>query len=448
MKSVSQAKGNGIIFFMSLIPPVIINICAPSYIPYQIINMIFIIWCSYNSFSFNNKPITTNTITYLFAYIFLGVAPLYQFANQISIWNGAPILPEDYFFATLMLLLALFVYSVTYNIFSKRIKCKYIPHIRHRAYLFSRNKALILCAFSTVITLYAFKSYPILLFFREYNNGSKVVFDTFNNTSLNLIYTIIIRPIPIIVLLYYNLCKNHTKYVSFVLLLDVIVTNFPLSLPRFYVAGLYLPLIFSYYKTLLHKAVLIKLVFLLGVMVIFPFLNQGRTARSISDIKFDIIPNYDMFLSGHFDTFQNGLRVFRDDFITFGRQLVGVVLFWLPRSIWPDKPIGSGGVIADEFNLSFDHISLNYWAEGWINFGIVGMFIFSIALGFMNAKADNKYYSSKQNTIQYSCIYFIYLGMLFFILRGDLISGVAYMIGLVVITLSSGKFILKYHADS
>ena len=40
--------------------------------------------------------------------------------------------------------------------------------------------------------------------------------------------------------------------------------------------------------------------------------------------------------------------------------------------MWPDKPIGSGGFIAEQYDFFFDHISLNYWAEGYINFGILG----------------------------------------------------------------------------
>ncbi|WP_348689892.1 hypothetical protein, partial [Paramuribaculum intestinale] len=92
---------------------------------------------------------------------------------------------------------------------------------------------------------------------------------------------------------------------------------------------------FTYYRHLIYKPLLIKFIFIFGILFVFPFLNQGRTVTSISELEVSIIPDYEMFLTGHFDTFQNGLRVIRDNYVTYGEQLLGVILFWFPRSIWP-----------------------------------------------------------------------------------------------------------------
>lgn len=432
--------------FISLIPPSIINLSiSEPYLPFQIVNLCLIIWCVFRVFSFSNTTISSKTITYLFIYIFFGIAPLYQFSTGISIWRGEPIRSIDYFYGTSIIFGAILVYDWAYNwVYNYPHSSKHYnfsPKIKLNSPEFNKASALIICLISFVITLYAFKSYPILLFFREYTYDTKVTFNTFDSTSLNLIYTIIIRPIPVIVLMYYNLtCKKRNLF-SLTLLLITIITNFPLSLPRFYVAGLYLPLLFTYYKSLIRRPLLIKVLFIVGILYIFPFLNQGRTASSMSEIEISFIPDYNMFLTGHFDTFQNGLRVMRADFVTHGRQLLGVILFWFPRSIWPEKPIGSGGEIADEFGLTFDHIALNYWAEGWINFGFLGTILFSILLGIINAKLDSKF-NNTQITTNYRVGYYIYLGMLFFILRGDLISCIAYMTGFAIINYISSKLIL------
>ncbi|WP_290383534.1 hypothetical protein, partial [Muribaculum intestinale] len=69
---------------------------------------------------------------------------------------------------------------------------------------------------------------------------------------------------------------------------------------------------FTYYRHLIYKPLLIKFIFIFGILFVFPFLNQGRTVTSISELEVSIIPDYEMFLTGHFDTFQNGLRVIRD----------------------------------------------------------------------------------------------------------------------------------------
>jgi len=52
-----------------------------------------------------------------------------------------------------------------------------------------------------------------------------------------------------------------------------------------------------------------------------------------------------MFVARDFDSYQNFAIVFFEDFITYERQLLGALLFWVPRSIWPNKPIGSGAFV-------------------------------------------------------------------------------------------------------
>lgn len=424
-----------------MLPAIIINLSIPTpYLPFQIVNLLLIIWCAYRIFPFHYTPLSSDTITYLFIYIFLGIAPLYQFSKGISIWGGESIKAFDYFYVTLILIGAVLIYDIAYRITSGTIISQ--SNTLNKHYVFIKSKAFILCVISLIITLYAYRSYPILLIFREYNEDTRIVFDAFSNTSLNLIYIICIRPLPIVVLMYYNLMHQKQTFFSFLILFIALITNFPLSLPRFYVAGLYLPLLFTYFKSLIRKPLLIKYLFIIGILFIFPFLNQGRTVNSLSELEIGLIPDYDMFLTGHFDTFQNGLRVIRADFVTYGKQLLGVLLFWFPRSIWPGKPVGSGSVIADQFDLSFDHIALNYWAEGWINFGLPGTIIFSIILGVINAKLDIRFYKTRA-TLIYRIIYYIYIGMLFFILRGDLISCVAYMIGLAIVTYGCSKFIIS-----
>lgn len=444
MKINQQTKANVVMFVVSLLPPLIIN-CSitDSFFPFQFVNFILIVWCACRIFSFDNKPISSDTITYLFIYIFLGIAPLYQFSAKALLWGGAPIKDTDYFYATIILLGGILIYDMAYRVYyySKRHLRQSKSSTHAKSLQLSNTRALILSTLSLVITLYAYKDYPILLILREYNEDVKIVFDAFSNTSLNLIYTIVIRPIPIVVLMYYNIISKKQCLFSYILLFIVLITNFPLSLPRFYVAGLYLPLMFTYYRHLIYKPLLIKFIFIFGILFVFPFLNQGRTVTSISELEVSIIPDYEMFLTGHFDTFQNGLRVIRDNYVTYGEQLLGVILFGFPRSIWPGKPIGSGGVIAEEFGLTFDHIALNYWAEGWINFGLIGIVLFSIILGKINATFDIKFYKRKPS-ICYMTIYFIYLGMLFFILRGDLISCVAYMVGLSAATYGCSKLII------
>ncbi|GAB3421222.1 hypothetical protein GCM10027516_18380 [Niabella aquatica] len=141
-----------------------------------------------------------------------------------------------------------------------------------------------------------------------------------------------------------------------------------------------------------------------------------------------------MFSTANFDSYQNFALIVSEDMITWGRQLLGVFLFWVPRSIWLNKPIGSGALLGEQLNFSWTNISANYFAEGYINFGYVGILLFVIILSAFNAKLDNMYwrYAVNINHNFFKIFYYVLLGMIFFILRGDLLSSFAFTIGYLI----------------
>ena len=421
-----------LLYLLCLFPVFIINmeIGNNGYSLFQWTNLIIVLFALYKIYPLFSQigRTDTNSILYLFIYLFIGIAPLYQYSKHVTLWGGEQLTGEHFFLTNCIFIIALISYEFFYKLFynKEHAKPKQNLHIRYHT---NKKLPILITILSTLITLYAFKSYPLLLFLREIRGEEIIKFDSFGNTSLNLIYTILIRPIPITVLVFYNYFYSKFDKSCIFLLIISLITNFPLSLPRFYVAALYLPLLLSFFKKLIYHHILIKNCFILGTLYLFPFLNQGRTVKQIDDISFSTSINYEMFLEGHFDTFQNFTRVIINDTVTWGQQLIGVILFWVPRSIFPNKPIGSGGYIAHLYGLNFDHISLNYWGEGWINFGIVGIPIFSIILAYINAKLDYKFWENR-GMLLFAVIYFIYLGLMFFILRGDLISCFAYTVGM------------------
>ncbi len=81
--------------------------------------------------------------------------------------------------------------------------------------------------------------------------------------------------------------------------------------------------------------------------------------------------------------------------------------------------------------MTFSNISCNYFAEGYINFGFVGICLFIIILSFVTARLDKMHWTvSVHNKNNYfNVIYYVLIAMLFFMLRGDLMSSFAYIIG-------------------
>ncbi|HHX69333.1 MAG TPA: oligosaccharide repeat unit polymerase, partial [Gallicola sp.] len=247
------------------------------------------------------------------------------------------------------------------------------------------------------------------------------------STTSGLIIHRVFQPLAMMCLLYYISSKTKNILVYFILILLALITCSPLGMARFSAAAMYIPL-FLLIIPILRKKNVFSIVFILGLLLVFPFLNNFRNFTG-NEINFGF--NFGMFSEGHFDSYQNFALVVSENIVTWGRQLVGVILFWIPRSIWADKPIGSGGFIAEDQGFTFSNVSCNYFAEGYINFGYVGILIFIIALSYITAKLDKMYWTisvySKNN--YFNVIYYVLIGMLFFVLRGDLMSSFAYTIG-------------------
>ena len=243
-----------------------------------------------------------------------------------------------------------------------------------------------------------------------------------------LINSFFIRPIPAICFLLFKFYNNKNKLIEILLFVLMILTNAPTGMPRFAVAAFYIPLAFLYIKSL-RKRHNFVLMMVLAVVVIFPLLNTFRTVAEGQLISFD------MFLFGHFDSYQMFMRVVSTQYITHGYQLLGVLLFFVPRSLWASKPIGSGYLIAHENDYYFDNLSMNFFGEGYINFGVIGVCLFAMLLGYINAKFDRKYWVEAGNTTPlFSLIFFETIGMEFAIMRGALLNIFPVLIGYILAT--------------
>ena len=77
--------------------------------------------------------------------------------------------------------------------------------------------------------------------------------------------------------------------------------------------------------------------------------------------------------------------------------LYSIAVNLMPRAIWSSKPDGVGRIIAynegfpKDTNVSF---AAGYMGEGWINFGLLGMFLFSIFFGGLSGIFSVLFYKS------------------------------------------------------
>ena len=391
---------------------------------YTVISFIIIIWLSFKG-SFNAQiPYGITHIFYLFTLLFLGLAPLVQYITKIVFWGAEPFTDNDYLKTNLLIILALIIYGLIYNHIFNRQYCLLINHNAEniKSISISPMRTIIISAIISIYLITAFGFDVMALLIRSEYVESDVV----SSGGLGYLFnSFFIRPIPAICFLLYKFGKRQNKLCELVLLGLMLLTNAPTGMPRFAVAAFYLPLVFIYFKWI-RRPLYLPLFMIFAVMVVFPFLDVFRGKESIN---FGLLA----MLSANFDSYQLFMQVVSNNYITWGYQLLGCVFFFIPRSIWPSKPIGSGYLTAHENNYYFDNLSMNYLGEGYINFGILGVVLFALIIAWFNASFDRRYWCSKYElSPSFKLIYFISMGMEFAIYRGALLNIMPVLIGYIV----------------
>ena len=377
-----------------------------------------------------------NKIFFLFSFFFFGIAPAIQYQKGIVLWSRQFYTSRNYFQMNLLLLFILVVYQALYLLFSKTkssLMERKIVRLNNRERKISNWGLLFVTFFSLVVSLFVYQFSLANLLVR----GGVTIFE---DSSISLIYFNFIRPIPAIALFFFKKKKNNNRYVETILWLILLVTNFPLAAARFYIAALYIPIFLIYVKQMEDRYLFLNQVLIIGLLIVFPFLDQVRRMTDLSELSLKTI-DFKMFLEGHFDSYQMFMHVVVYRTVTYGKQLLTALLFFVPRSLWPQKSVGSGSYVAEKYHFIFDNISMNYFGEGYINFGYVGIFLFVVILAYFNARYDKFFWTRIKTGTPLDIYYLQSLGLQFFLLRGDLLSGIAFLTGIFVSTLVVYKIV-------
>ncbi|WP_406417193.1 hypothetical protein [Streptomyces sp. NBC_00842] len=172
------------------------------------------------------------------------------------------------------------------------------------------------------------------------------------------------------------------------------VVNNPISNPRFWFLTVLFSLLFTAFPV---SATLYRIALSLGVvmaLIVFPFADRFRyddanyrPFQTTSPLEPLALKDYDQV--GMFANTITYVQSKRGH--TYGRQLAGSVLFAVPRSLWPGKPMDTGVVIGQWMGAANTNLSSPVWAELWIDFGPVGMTAGFVALGYAAARVDYRY---------------------------------------------------------
>jgi hypothetical protein len=118
-----------------------------------------------------------------------------------------------------------------------------------------------------------------------------------------------------------------------------------------------------------------------------------------------------------------------------GEQLLGALLFWVPRAAWPDKPANTGYLISVDTNFPNTNLDSPLWAEGFIDFGWVGVLLVLGVFGLLCRAVDAGYLRALRTSTGGRLHWMqlvgpTFAGYLAIIVRGSLLQAMA---GIVVL---------------
>lgn len=420
---------------------------------FVIIHIIIIGISCYSLFSFENNPYSLHKVYHIFNLFFFGIAPVLQYYENIRFVNEPPISKEVKITVSLIILLSTVLFNIIYNYYyystknnnkTKEVLMKYGKLVSTNKKLNGKTNLFFIAAslFSLFMMLYISNFNILQLLFKggEIIRGSTSVVDTIKvDKSLGLIVHQFIRPLSLIIFIISYSYNKSRKILNLILFLIFIITCFPSGLSRNATAGFYLPLLLLFIPIFQKRNVFVSSM-VGGILIIFPFLNNFRNFSGKEKLSIGL--NYDMFTDMHFDAYMSFCRIVNLDLVTYGNQLLGTLFFFVPRSIWVSKPESSGWYHADVLNLYFKNLACTFLAEGYINFGYFGVFLFLFFISWFSAYMDKSFWIIKKYNTYFNVLYVLVLSMFLFILRGDLMSSYSYTFGLVLVATLSYKIIV------
>ncbi|WP_298833920.1 O-antigen polymerase [uncultured Planococcus sp.] len=378
---------------------------------------------------------------FVFVYVFLSMVPLLQVLHNTFPWIGSYD-ASQIFFAGLMIALGLVGYEI--GIYKGNQKVESAIKVKEL-----KIRLLPLFIFGILSFLVATAGLGGISNLFLPRNELTLAIATNDSTS-NLILNSLLRTPVFIALLYalytwvYRKQKGFTKRNATVLLmilglfLITAVASNPISTSRYWVGTIYLSVVFVVLRWKKMTQSLLIVGMLLLILVIFPYADVFRNAIEFNVEIESVSETFTQ--NGDFDAFQQFLNVqmySEANGLTYGKQLLGVALFWVPRSVWPDKPIGTGATTSEFLGYNFTNVSAPLWVEFYINFGLIGIFLLFIVYGWASAKMQNKFNAAREarKITFYQIFVPIFAVYQIFLLRGDLLSSVSNMAPVVIFTI-------------
>ena len=397
------------------------------------------ITCFDLSFSLKHKVITIDLVYWIFNFLFFIIAVITQM-NEIFFPNTLPVSSDAILTGQLYLFIWNFVYFITRN------KKVIIPISKSNININNRI-ANIYFYTSTFLVFYIFLKNGFQFFL---GNGSIINGDP--SEPVSVLITSVVNSIVFANFVFQFSKREKGNFVNKLLIviafIELTYINSPFNTSRFYLGFLIIFFIWYFYRHLISSYVF-SFILLVGVAVIFPFLDLFRYGFE-TKLKFSWNNTVEQFNQLHFDAFSNflaSIEYVERYGILFGENILGSFLFFIPRGVWNNKPEGSGTRIGDylieNYSLNFNNLSNPLISEFYLGFGLIGILMGA----FLLATFINQIEQKLNNHLFVEIFYGILMSYLFFLLRGSLIVAVASIVATTLFMVIIPRLFMKRYKD-
>lgn len=378
--------------------------------------------------------------TDIFFLIFMVLAPIIQISNDNSgYWvNTLPIMNNEIILFNRMI----FIFLTSNLIFSKIHLFVHNEKNIEITYDEKSLKYIQIIMYGTFL-MSIFLTLPLIINMYVGNRGNQSIQESQGNIMMLVTRSIYFFPIPLFILKISDFRK--TRQIGDFLLcmlyfLSIIFIINPIIQKRNLIGPVYLAFVLYFINMQTKEKNKISSLFLymLGVStgVLFPLLQSFTRHSGLETGKTLIQQNFSLieaFSGLDYDAYANGIADIHfviSNGISYGYDLLGAVLFFVPRSIWTTKPVTGGHQIGEylmqNYSMWFTNLSNPFVGESIKNFGFMGPIIFA----FLYEVVSRKISKIKDQNALNNFAYFYFATFTIFFLRGDLMNGIAYGSGM------------------
>lgn len=400
----------------------------------------------------DDRIISINKFHWFFHFVFLSISPACQYLSDYYPW-GVYVEKRDILSAIGLVLLWDIIYMLLYRKSKRKFKIssaeKLIKDYMIKDRVYPNWFLPFVFALSIMCFLILWKMIGLHnLFFRS-ENVLKIENQTFNFIVRKILTAFPATACILFILLEKKNRSGIIKAAIFILILITICVNFPTSTTRYWMGTIYFGILFVLFFKRSNTRI-IDYGFLFAILVIFPILYYFKTL-TITDVAKGNI-NYSGIVSSFntidFDAFSmlaRSVRYVRENGIFWGRQLLNVIFFFIPRSIWTSKPTVTSIIIASSQNQSYTNLSCPIMAEGYVNFGIIGLILYCFIYTKLIKFIDDIYWNeSKDGDISAINVVYPFLCIInIYIDRGPLQPSFMQTIALMLSMLMTNMFSVK-----